>query len=529
MIRIIYSNSIHKLDLVSIIVRPIKSLDKRFATNLQFVQPELQTKLDKEIYQYALKKQTAVSLKSLMDTVRGEQSYHRYHMNDMNNTEVYTHASEDVQIQIASFLHRELPIRIAHIVSKLETYSLFTKSEHVRNVCHWYKASFDQVRSVAAPSTIEKEAIFAKMISSLYDRHSSTLINMAKGAHEIRIMLKQDVARFAELEDLQKRLDHFYACRIGIRLLVGQYLALKKPPTGPNMIGLLSLKASPYEIAKQAISNAAYMCSRAHGDAPEVTIHGRTDLTFPYKPSHISYILLELLKNSMRATVEKHGIDKMPPIRIVIADGEENEDVVIKVSDEGGGIKRSDMHKIWSYLFTTADPSILEKMLGVDSSNELKDFDISSPLAGLGYGLPISRSFARCFGGDMNIATIFLRLTINGILIIIWKLSVIDVEEVDPEITSSSNSFILKIKQNKCNQYGLILQAESKNTDSTQKKQDEKGPYLKYSCGSCAYVYDEEKGFKKRLPPGTRFKDQATFMCPVCGAAKDQFSVLVEK
>jgi hypothetical protein len=58
-----------------------------------------------------------------------------------------------------------------------------------------------------------------------------------------------------------------------------------------------------------------------------VTIHGRTDLHFTYVPSHISYMLLELLKNSMRATVETHGTDKMPPIKIVIADGEANEDV----------------------------------------------------------------------------------------------------------------------------------------------------------------------------------------------------------
>lgn len=46
--------------------------------------------------------------------------------------------------------------------------------------------------------------------------------------------------------------------------------------------------------------------------------------------------MLELLKNSMRATVEWHGIDgDFPPIKIVIADGSDNEDVVIKVSDEG--------------------------------------------------------------------------------------------------------------------------------------------------------------------------------------------------
>ena len=35
-----------------------------------------------------------------------------------------------------------------------------------------------------------------------------------------------------------------------------------------------------------------YTVFRTHGDAPEVTIHGRTDLHFPYAPSHIRYILL---------------------------------------------------------------------------------------------------------------------------------------------------------------------------------------------------------------------------------------------
>ncbi len=75
---------------------------------------------------------------------------------------------------------------------------------------------------------------------------------------------------------------------------------------------------------------------------------------------------------------------------------------MIKVSDEGGGIRRSNMNRIWSYLFTTADPSIIERLLG-NSSEELKDFDVSSPLAGLGYGLPISRNYARYFGGDLSL------------------------------------------------------------------------------------------------------------------------------
>jgi pyruvate dehydrogenase kinase 2/3/4 len=103
----------------------------------------------------------------------------------------------------------------------------------------------------------------------------------------------------------------------------------------------------------------------------------------------------------MRATVEFHGVDKMPPIKVVIADGEKNEDVVIKISDEGGGIRRTSLPRIWSYLYTTADQKIVEEVL--NSSESGTDFSTSSPLAGLGYGLPISRAYARFFGGDLNI------------------------------------------------------------------------------------------------------------------------------
>ena len=36
-------------------------------------------------------------------------------------------------------------------------------------------------RSCSAPVNLEKEAMFASVIESIYDRHSSTLITMAKG------------------------------------------------------------------------------------------------------------------------------------------------------------------------------------------------------------------------------------------------------------------------------------------------------------------------------------------------------------
>lgn len=90
---------------------------------------------------------------------------------------------------------------------------------NIQNVCSWYKTSFSQLRSCPVPSDREKEEQFAKVIESVYERHSSTLIAMAKGAHELRNIVKQDVTSFADSNDIQKRLDEFYMSRIGIRMV----------------------------------------------------------------------------------------------------------------------------------------------------------------------------------------------------------------------------------------------------------------------------------------------------------------------
>lgn len=69
------------------------------------------------------------------------------------------------------------------------------------------------------PNDLDKESSFAKVIESIYERHSPTLITMAKGAHEIRLMVRQDLETFAGYQDVQQRLDDFYMSRIGIRMV----------------------------------------------------------------------------------------------------------------------------------------------------------------------------------------------------------------------------------------------------------------------------------------------------------------------
>ena len=49
---------------------------------------------------------------------------------------------------------------------------------------------------------------------------------------------------------------------------------------------------------------------------------------------------------------------------------------------------------------------------------------------------------------------------------------------------------------------------------------------MKYVCKVCGYVYDEEVGDPANgIAAGTKWADvPETWVCPVCGVGKDQFS-----
>ncbi len=56
--------------------------------------------------------------------------------------------------------------------------------------------------------------------------------------------------------------------------------------------------------------------------------------------------------------------------------------------------------------------------------------------------------------------------------------------------------------------------------------QEEKSKMKKYVCEVCGWVYDPEQGDSNAgISPGVDFKDlPEDYVCPVCGAGKDQFA-----
>ncbi|KAL1512086.1 hypothetical protein AB1Y20_005358 [Prymnesium parvum] len=353
--------------------------------------------LEEEMKRLASYPQTSVSLKATLDTGLGLL------LPEAQGGEL--NRRQRMLIQIATFLRRELPVRLARRVIELQSLpeGLHSMPSVVR-VREWYEQSFVEIRRSRPPVDAEGEQEFFNLLKGIYERHSPTLVTMARGVHELRMKMIREHGegfQFGDVMQIHSFLDKFYMSRIGIRILIGQYLELHREPQLPGYVGLINLRTSPAEIFAQAVEDATYLCERTHGDAPSVVLFGRTDLAFAYIPSHLYYIMFELLKNSLRAVAEHTGVDSnMPPVKVVIADGETNEDVVIKISDEGGGIARSNLPRIWSYLFTTAPPAFES---GHNEFSSTGDHGTDTPLAGLGYGLPISRGYARYFGGELNI------------------------------------------------------------------------------------------------------------------------------
>ncbi|KKA27999.1 hypothetical protein TD95_004850 [Thielaviopsis punctulata] len=237
---------------------------------------------------------------------------------------------------------------------------------------------------------------FSDTLKLIKRRHDSVVTTMAQGVLEY----KRKRQRMQIDNNIQAFLDRFYMSRIGIRMLIGQHIALTDHShyRDPSYVGIICTKTNVKELAQEAIENARFVCEDHYGlfDAPKIQLVCPPNLNFMYVPGHLSHMLFETLKNSLRAVVETHGqeSDTFPVTKVIVAEGKE--DITIKVSDEGGGIPRSAIPLVWTYMYTTVDrtPSL---------DPDFNKSDFKAPMAGFGYGLPISRLYARYFGGDLKL------------------------------------------------------------------------------------------------------------------------------
>ena len=125
----------------------------------------------------------------------------------------------------------------------------------------------------------------------------------------------------------------------------------------------------------------------------------------------------------MRATCEfsqSKEEQTLPPIKVKIF--KTKHDITIKISDLGGGIPRESSGKVFNYMYSTAPKvswiycqlfvwwtNLTQFQVNISESGGSYGAGLSSenlPMHGLGYGLPLSRLYARYFNGDLQIASV---------------------------------------------------------------------------------------------------------------------------
>lgn len=99
----------------------------------------------------------------------------------------------------------------------------------------WYVESFKDLREFPAIKDNNDEQKFTDLLRHIYHRHRHVVPVMAMGVAELKKELQEGVG-LLELPEIHQFLDGFYLSRIGIRILIGQHIALHEPEKD-NYIG----------------------------------------------------------------------------------------------------------------------------------------------------------------------------------------------------------------------------------------------------------------------------------------------------
>jgi len=297
-----------------------------------------------------------------------------------------------------TFLRKEIPVRLSNIMKEINLLpGNLLQMPSVLILQDWYAQSFRDLVEFESSSPTDQNnlAQFCQTLKTVQTRHTNVVQTMAQGVLELKeshsVDNQTDMA-------IQYFLDRFYMSRISMRMLIHQHTLLFEPEADKDTprIGMIDPHCKVKSVIMEAFQNAAFLCEEYYDCAPDIEIKGQTlvknakgkkvGLELVYPPPHLYHILFELFKNSMRATVETHSkAHELPEIEVLVAKGEH--DVSIRVSDQGGGIPRHITDHMFHYLFSTAPrPSMTPT---------------KAPLAGYGYGLPLSRLYARYFHGDL--------------------------------------------------------------------------------------------------------------------------------
>ncbi|KAF7537532.1 hypothetical protein G7Z17_g12839 [Cylindrodendrum hubeiense] len=388
----------------------------------------------------------------------------RQHQHPLSLADLVRHGrpplSSESLLSSANFALSLLPVRLAHRIQALRNLPyIVVTNPNISRIYNNYIHSLSillpylhATRDGHPIASLDDEVRFTNVLAELVQTHTDTIPILAKGFLECR--------RYISPTEVTRFLDQHLRARIGTRLIAEQHIALHfssqphfDPPASPtpcpehpSYIGVIDTVLKPAEIIESCGGFVADICELRYGIRPQLQIDGEPDTTFAFVPMHLEYIVTELLKNAFRATVENKSREPVivtiapePPLRLqsqstsdspppVVARPSEDDNrtafrngaitplddnapgVTIRVRDRGGGIPPDVSPNIWSYSFTTFSDNPDDfpgSGSGSDGLGAIASASGGSSIAGLGYGLPLSRAYAEYFGGGIAVQSLY--------------------------------------------------------------------------------------------------------------------------
>ncbi|KAK5088614.1 putative protein kinase [Lithohypha guttulata] len=333
--------------------------------------------------------------------------------------------TEDRLISSANYVRNELPTRIAHRLRDMQKlpYAVVT-NPHLSYVYELYYKAFESFRKLPNVKTLEDNDAMCKIISENLKEHLSVIPRMVTGVLECHNLMSAD--------DMDAFVNRSLRARISRRVIAEQHLALTETYNSPghsphpssehDFVGEVLLRCNAQDIVRDCGQFAQRVCrDYVQGSkVPEINIRGHVTATFPYVLSHLEYTIGELLRNSIQAVMEHYkGWDQPPPIEVLICEAPSQ--VVIRISDQGGGIPRDILPYLWSF---NKGPRSQERLAslgqvpalaatmqelkipgGPDTprGSSLNQLSFRDPKLRLGMGLPMSKIYAEYWAGGLEL------------------------------------------------------------------------------------------------------------------------------
>lgn len=193
-----------------------------------------------------------------------------------------------------------------------------------------------------------------------------------------------------------------------------------------DFVGEVFLKCNAKEVIERCgkVAQDLMRQTTQSPQIPTINVQGHLNATFPYILSHLEYIVGELLRNSVQAVIEKYHNSSapLPPIQVLICETPQH--VIMRISDQGGGIPREILPYLWSFSKGPRTQTRLENLGRVPAmAATMQELKVSGrkaepvgyhegsldsltsrpPNLRLGMGLPMSRVYAEYWAGSLEL------------------------------------------------------------------------------------------------------------------------------